>query len=240
MKRGNSQTETGKEAFFGTNMQRRQFIQLSGASALTIGVISCKKDEDTNDGKPYVNTDNTIDFKDDNGLFNYIYALEQLEAAFYIKVAEKFPAAFTPAQQLLFNEIKLHEITHREFFKRFLNTIGIANLEVDFSSIDFNDATAVLTAAKTFEDLGVAAYNDALTRARAEYSLTILSQLVSIEARHAAFVGSQLNAAGFANLNELSALGADVSNGLDVSLAPAQVLVQATKYIKTKLNVINL
>lgn len=240
MTRGNSEAEAGKETFLGGGLQRRQFLQFAGASAIAVGVLGCKKDKSAGLEAPYVNTDNTIDFKDDAGLLNYIYALEQLEAAFYIKVAESFPAGFTPTQVLFFTDIKLHEIAHREFFKRVLGGAAIGSLEVDFSTINFSDVTAVLTAAKTFEDLGVAAYNDVILRCKNDYNLILFSQLATVEARHAAYVRSQTDALSFADFGGLSPLGADATNALDVTLAPGKVLEQALKYIKTKLNVINL
>lgn len=240
MTKNNSEAIAGKDSFSTSSIKRRQFLQFAGASAaLTVGLIGCKKEE-TTISTPYTNTDNTIDFKDDAGLLNYIYALEQLEAAFYIKVAASFPPTFLAQQKMLFNDIRLHEIAHREFFKKFLGAVGLGTLEFDFSSIDFADATAVLNAAKTFEDLGVAAYNDAVVKCKNDYNLIILSQIATVEARHAAYVRSQVSTLSFADLTELAPLGADAANALDVTLTPGKVLEQASKYIKTKLNVINL
>lgn len=240
MTKNNSEAIAEKDSFSISNMQRRQFLQFAGAStALTMGLISCKKEE-IPATTPYINIDNTIDFKDDTGLLNYIYALEQIEAAFYVKATASLPASFTPTQVLFFNDIKLHEIAHREFFKRFLGVAAIGVLEIDFSGIDFTDATAVLNAAKTFEDLGIAAYNDAIVRCKNDYNLILLSQVATVEARHAAYVRSQVSALSFADLTELAPLGADATSALDVILAPGKVLEQASKYIKTKLNIINL
>lgn len=235
----NSESLIEKDSF-SVNLKRRQFLQFAGVSALAVGTIGCKKEKTDEIVAPYVNSDNTIDFKDDVGLLNYIYALEQLEAAFYIKAAESLPATFTPTQALFFNDIKLHEIAHREFFKRMLSTAAIGTLTFDFSGVNFADAVSVFTTAKTFEDLGVAAYNDAIVRCKNDYNLILLSQVATVEARHAAYVRSQVDAIGFSDLNELAALGADATNALDVNLAPGKVLEQALKYIKTKLNIINL
>ncbi len=235
----NSESLIEKDSF-SVNLKRRQFLQFAGVSALAMGTVGCKKEKTDGIEAPYVNTDNTIDFKDDVGLLNYIYALEQLEAAFYTKAAESLPATFSPTQVLFFNDIKLHEIAHREFFKRILSTAAIGSLEFDFSSVNFADANSVFITAKTFEDLGVAAYNDAIVRCKNDYNLILLSQMATVEARHAAYVRSQVDALSFSDLIELAALGADVTNALDVSLAPGKVLDQASKYIKTKLHIINL
>jgi len=220
-------------------LQRRSFLQLTGALVLTAGAAACKKTGELSGG-PQLNDGSTLDFKDDTGIVNFIYALEQLEAEFYIKVNEAYPTAFSTTQISFFKDIRLHEIAHREFYKSFLGAAGIGKLEFDLSSVNFTDASAVLTTAKTFEDLGVAAYNGALMRAQQSYTLTILSQVSSVEARHAAWLRGQIVANDFADLNDLSYLGADATNGLDAVLAPDKVLAQAAKYIKTQLKVINL
>ena len=239
MEISNYETAARKTSFSAGKFQRRHFLKFTGAVVLTTGVLSCKKNESLS-SKPQINDGSTIDFKDDTGIFNYIYVLEQLEAAFYVKVSAAYPTAFTATQISFFNDIGLHEIAHREFLKDFLVEAGIGNLDFDFSSIDFTNATAVLTAAKTFEDLGVAAYNGVLTRAQQSFTITILSQIVSVEARHAAWVRGQVITNDFADLNALSALGAVEANGLDAALTPDKVLPQLSKYINTQLKVINL
>jgi hypothetical protein len=220
-------------------VQRRQFLQFAGASALAVGIVGCKK-ETYEAGTPNANDGITVDFKSDTGLLNFIYALEQLEAAFYSKVAESVPATFSTVQQTYLSEIKLHEITHREFFKRYLGIAGIKTLEFDFSSIDFTTKDGVLTAAKTFEDLGVAAYNGVIAASKELATIVLAGQISSIEARHAAWIRNQIVANSASDLNELNNLGAVAADGLDALLTPAKVLDQASKYIKTKLTIINL
>jgi hypothetical protein len=239
MTRGHSETEAQKEILLRGKIQRRAFFQYAGMAMIATTAISCKEAV-PEPSSPYVNTDYTIDLKNDTGLMNYIYVLEQLEAAFYTKAAQNLAAGFSPAQSVFFTDIKWHEIAHAEFFKTLLGPAGIATLEFDFSSIDFSNVTAVLTTAKTLEDLGLAAYNGAIEKAKESYCLIILSQIVSVEARHAAWIATQLEPSSFANLTELNALGADAAKGLDVALSPDKVLAQVGKYIKTKLNVINL
>ena len=218
-------------------LQRRSFLQYAGAGAAIVALTAagCKKDRDVN-----VNMGTTLDFKDDFGVLNYAYALEQLEAAFYTKVASAPPTTFTAAQKAYFQDIQYHELAHREFFKRALSTAAIGSLEVDFSSIDFTSASSVLGAAKTFEDLGVAAYNGAGVRIKSDAYLVIAGQIVSVEARHAAWVRDQISNGSFSDLSSLTALGADNATGLDGSLTPDKVLALAAPFIKTKINVINL
>jgi hypothetical protein len=182
----------------------------------------------------------TLDFKDDFGVLNYAYALEQLEAAFYIQVASAPPSDFTAAQKAYFQDIQFHEIAHREYFKKALSTAAIGSLEVDFSSIDFTSKTSVLGAAMAFEDLGVAAYNGAGVRLKDTNYLLAAGKIVSVEARHASYIRDLVSYGSFADLTTLTALGANNAGGLDAALTPDKVLPIAGKYVKTKINVINL
>jgi len=232
----------GQSVFLNGKLRRRHFLQFAGASALITGVLGCNKPEDPIFDKPLVNTDNTIDFNDakDIGLINYIYVVQQIEAAFYVKMIAALPASLSDMQIRFLNDIKTHEIIHREFFKQWLGAYAISSLDIDLSSINFNDLTAVFTAAKNLEDISVAAFNGVMAKAKNQYVLTVFCQLASVEARHTAWFSEQLAVNGFADLAKLAPLGADAIAGFDVTLTPAQVLDGIGKFHKTKLNVINL
>ncbi len=213
-------------------LQRRSFLQYAGAGAAIVALTAagCKKDRN-------INTDFgvTLDFKDDFGVLNYAYALEQLEAAFYIQVASTPPSSFSAAEKAYFQDIQYHEIAHREFFKNALGSAAIGSLAVDFSSINFTDRASVLATAMAFEDLGVGAYNGAGVRLKNTTYLLAAGKIVSVEARHAAYVRDLISNGTFATAPQVT-----TSNGLDMALAPTTVLEAAKKYIKTKINVINL
>ncbi|TBO40623.1 ferritin-like domain-containing protein [Pedobacter kyonggii] len=234
-----TKNELQEKSLFDKTVGRRSFLQYAGAGAAGIALVAagCKKD------RGYENPmmgGATLDFKNDFGVLNYAYALEQLEAAFYVKVASAPPASFTAAQKAYFQDIQFHEIAHREFFKAALSTAAIGSLEVDFSSIDFTSSTSVLGTAMAFEDLGVAAYNGAGPRLKSATFLLLAGKIVSVEARHAAYVRDLISNGTFADLNSLAPLGANNAGGLDAALTPDKVLAIAGKYIKTKINVINL
>lgn len=233
----NHETSPKETDILDARLQRRAFLQYAGAGAAVVALVAagCKKDR-----SPSMSFGATLDFKDDFGVLNYAYALEQLEAAFYIKVASNPPSSFTTAQKNYFQDVQFHEIAHREFLKKVLGTAAIGSLDVDFSSINFSDATSVLAAAKAFEDLGVAAYNGAGVRLKTDAYLVAAGQIVSVEARHAAWVRDQISNGSFADLTSLTSLGANVAGGLDGALTPDKVLAVAGTYIKTKINVINL
>ncbi|WP_344851308.1 ferritin-like domain-containing protein [Pedobacter jeongneungensis] len=235
-----TKNELQEKSLFDKTVGRRSFLQYAGAGAAGIALVAagCKKDRGYEN--PTMNGGATLDFKDDFGVLNYAYALEQLEAAFYVKVASAPPSSFTAAQKAYFQDIQFHEIAHREFFKAALSTAAIGSLEVDFSSIDFTSASSVLATAMAFEDLGVSAYNGAGSRIKNATYLLLAGKIVSVEARHAAYVRDLISNGTFADLNSLTSLGADNAKGLDAALTPDKVLAVAGKYIKTKINVINL
>ncbi len=168
----------------------------------------------------------------DVGILNYAYALEQLEAAFYSKVMESPYGGMADAEAEILKEIRDHEIAHREFFKEALGSNAIAGLEVDFSMIDFTSRTAVLETARTFEDLGVSAYNGAGALLEKVDYLAAAGRIVSVEARHAATIRDLLNPFSVAFA------GPDVvdDNGLDVVRKPSEVLPLAAPFIATEVS----
>jgi hypothetical protein len=162
----------------------------------------------------------------DTGVLNYAYALEQLEAAFYTQVVGSFYAAATTDEQTLLTDIKNHEVIHRDFLKGALGSAAIADLAVDFTSINFTDRSSVLGAAKAFEDLGVSAYNGAGKLLTNPDYLLLAGKIVSVEARHAAAIRDLLVPNSFA--------GPDVvQNALDQAKSPDDVLATADPYITT-------
>jgi hypothetical protein len=211
-------------------LNRRNFLRYAGIGG-TAGVLAgsallgCNKD-DNNNG---VNLGSG-----DTGILNYAYALEQLEAAFYIQVMASPYSGMSAAETGYLTDIRDHEIAHREFFKTALGANAIPSLEVDFSSINFSSRASVLAASKSFEDLGVSAYNGAGKLIVDANYLLIAGKIVSVEARHAALIRELLNANSFAAPDVV-----DV-NGFDKARMPSEVLSIASTYIKTKINASNL
>ena len=170
----------------------------------------------------------------DVGILNYAYALEQLEAAFYTQVTKTPYANMASGDTAILNGIRDHEIAHRDFFKAALKKNAIPALEVDFTKIDFNSRDSVLTTARTFEDLGVAAYNGAGQLLEKGEYLLLAGKIVSVEARHATAIRYLIGMKGANNANAGSN-SIDVVNekGLDQALKPAEVLQAAGPFVKT-------
>lgn len=210
-------------------LSRRKFLSFAGLGLLTATVaFSCKKDN------PVLNGQDIDLGGGDTGILNYAYALEQIEAAFYYSVMYNPFAGMTAAEQQMLNDIKMHEIAHREFLKNALGSKAIPDLTIRFDGIDFASRDSVLGAAKAFEDLGVAAYNGAGKLIQDGNYLLLAGKIVSVEARHAAYIRDLISNGSFADNSVID------SNGLEMSKPPAEVLSIAGKFVKDRINASNL
>ncbi len=214
---------------------RRKFLHWSGVT-LAVVAIGCSDDDDdggTGPGDGEVNLGTG-----DTGVLNYAYALEQLEAAFYTQVlAGAYYGGASLAEQTILSDIKNHEVIHRDFLKAALGGSAIADLTVDFSTVNFADRASVLGTAKIFEDLGVSAYNGAGQLLADANNLLTAGKIVSVEARHAAAIRDLLvpkssGAGSFAGDDTV-----DPTTGLEIpERAPTAVLTAADPYITTTIN----
>lgn len=211
--------------------QRRNMLKFFGVSAAVITIGSSCGDDNDDDNI----SNNAVNLgSGDFGVLNYAYALEQLEAAYYLRVTSNLSAisGLTAIESAYLVDIKDHEVAHREFFKAALGSNAIPALEVDFSSVNFADRTSVLSTAKAFEDLGVTAYNGAGKLLVDINFLALAGKIVSVEGRHAAIIADMLSPNTFANTTD--------AMGLDGARTPPQVLAIAAPFIKTKINASNL
>ena len=197
---------------------------MGAGTALMVTAAACRKDhhQDNDEG---VNLGSG-----DIGILNYAYALEQLEAAFYIRVIATPYGKINDMEMSYLTDVRDHEIAHREFFKAALGSSAIQKIEVDFSAVDFRDRRSVLATAKAFEDLGVTAYNGAGKLITNPAYLTLAGKIVSVEARHAALIRDLITPGSFADMTAVNAMG------LDGERSPNEVLSIAGAFLKTKLN----
>ena len=223
-------------------MHRRRFLGILGGSASVIAVAAaCNNNDDDNatpDDAAFIEADGTLNLgRGDVGILNYAFALEQLEAAFYTKVVTDSTSAFSAVELSLLTDIRDHEIAHVQFLKAALGTKGIpeGTLAVNFSAITFTDRASVLGTAQAFEDLGVSAYNGAGKLLVSPDYLLVAGKIVSVEARHAAFIRDMISYGSFA-----AAPTIDAVSGLDAINTPTTVLATAQAYLTTKVSGANL
>lgn len=210
---------------------RRKFLRYAGLGGAAATVLAgCTKAISN-----YKGDGNGPTFKvtlpgGDTGILNFAYALEQLEAAFYTLVVAD-PYENIPSLELSrLTDIRDHEIAHREFFKTALGKDAISPLDFNFSKVDFASRDSVLATAKTFEDIGVSAYNGAGSLLTNPDYLEIAGKIVSVEARHAAYLRNLIQPGSFADLTVVN------NNGLDMDRTPAQVLALAQAFITEQLD----
>ncbi|SHM91936.1 Ferritin-like domain-containing protein [Cyclobacterium lianum] len=223
---------------FRLNGSRRSFIKYGGATLAASGLLisGCEHLEqilpDKGKGKPEGHPRPVNLGSGDTGILNYAYALEQLEAAFYIEVVNMPYNGIPEEEMVIMEDLRKHEVAHRDFLKAALGDKAIISLSFDFSSVDFSNRQSVLSTAKTFEDLGVAAYNGAGRLFESTDLLLIAGKIVSVEGRHAAAIRSVLDE------DSRSFAGSDVidGDGLDRAFKPEKVLEAASPFILNKIN----
>ncbi|HEX6982940.1 MAG TPA: ferritin-like domain-containing protein [Balneolaceae bacterium] len=218
-------------------ISRKNFFKYAGASAVTavaVGLYGCDESPvmTQTEGKPGTGPSSKADTVDlgsgDIGILNYAYALEQLEAAFYIQVLENAYSNMSADEGSVLEDLRSHEIAHRDFYNAELGSSAIPPLEVDFSSIDFSDRAMVLQTARTFEDLGVSAYNGAAHLIQDPKKLLVAGKIVSVEARHAAAIRDLIGTMEDDNIID--------ENGLDVVRSPGNVLSIVDPYVVTEID----
>jgi len=217
---------------------RRKFLMYSGvtAAATSLFLTGCNDLDDLipnqGKGKPGGPARPVNLGRGDIGILNYAYVLEQLEAAFYTLVVASPYANISQTEAVIMQDLKNHEVVHRDFLKAALGNSAIGTLTFDFSSVNFSSRDSVLATAKVFEDLGVAAYNGAGKLLQSPDLLLIAGKIVSVEGRHAAAIRSILDS------DPQSFAGNDIidANGLDRAFEPEMVLEAASPFIVNKIN----
>ena len=221
-------------------LDRRNFLsKMMGAAAITAVAASCTKsitgaDEMQADmlsqSKAGLSSGTVYLGYSDYAVLNYAYILEQLEAQFYTMVTENYFSGATDWQKKRLAQIRDHEIAHREFFKTALGKYAVPSIKFNLNSIDFTSGTSVLGTAQAFEDLGVSAYNGAGKYIKNPDYLTVAGKIVSVEARHAAYIRDLVNPGSFADATVIS------SQGLDKASSPRQVIPNLLPYLPVKLD----
>ena len=228
---------------------RRKFLKVGGLALVGSGLLlACDDDEEMMgeddggmEGDDGGGDGGVFDLGGgDRGVLNYAYALEQLEAAFYTNVLNgTYWSGAGAMEKKILQDLYNHEVNHREFFKAALNAtfsaelVLPANLEFDFSTVDFNSRDSVLATAQLLEDTGVSAYNGAGKIIQTGAYLVIAGKIVSVEARHAAairsIIGGDMDDFAFFAGDDV----VDPATGLDAALDPSVVIGAAGGFFIT-------
>ncbi|MDQ2794620.1 MAG: ferritin-like domain-containing protein [Bacteroidota bacterium] len=225
-----------------TPIKRRSFFMYAGATAGATALVLAGCSKDSPNPGPNLPTGNSTTSSGaislgsgDVGVLNYAYALEQLEAHFYSQVVALSATVLSTTEYAYFQQVAKHEAIHRDFFKAALTrdagTQVLRGLTPKYPAGTFTDKPTLLNTAKAFEDLGVAAYNGAGKLLKSADYLLLAGKIVSVEARHAAYVRDLISNGSFAADDQVDAI-----SGLDKSMTPVAVLTTAQTFITEMLD----
>lgn len=214
-----------------SGISRKDFLKYSGAAGAavaTLGLIGCEDDPiDTEEGIVVLPGG-------DFGVLNYAYALEQLEAAFYIRVVANPFDGMSAEEGAVLEDVRDHEVAHRAFYNAALGEKAIPALTPNFSAVDFSSRASVLGTALTFENVGVSAYNGAGALLDNVTFLVVAGKIVSVEARHSAAISDLVRPNVGVAGNQL--IGGDSpiinANGLDLARPVGRVLEIVDPFIE--------
>ncbi len=120
----------------------------------------------------------------DVAILNFALLLEYLESSFYVEAVQRGALS---GETLTFAKIvRDHELAHVDYLKKALGSKAMAKPGFDFKNTTADQATFQATAV-TLEDTGVAAY-DGQGANLTKKTLAAAAQIVSVEARHAAWM----------------------------------------------------
>lgn len=207
---------------------RRRFLAwvgIAGGALLLPGVFSACGDPDdiTRPGGGAFR----LDLSSDAGLLNYLYALEQADAAFYT-AALTSPGwgSLDGGEQEVFSDLQKHEEIHRALLGHLLGSAAIPPITFRTSTLASMTASAdaLLASSRLLEDTGVSAYDGVGQYLSAASNLVLVRKIASVEARHAAAIRDMVDQRS-GGAGRFFA-GDDIvdSSGLDTTAEPDAVL----------------
>ena len=129
-------------------------------------------------------------------ILNFALLLEYLESEFYVQAVAN--NALQPKVLAFARTVRDHELAHVEFLDKALGSKAIGKPTFDFGDT-VKDNWKFLATATVLEDTGVTAYDGQGTRLT-KNTLAAAATIVSVEARHAAWVRQIMyGAAGYGN-----------------------------------------
>lgn len=193
----------------GYDVSRRQFFKLTGGIAgLGLFYSACH---------PLSSPTNIYLGSGDTALLNFIYIMQQIEAAFYIQAVATPYYGMDHLELLAITDVRDQEIAHREYLKKLLGKDAVTTISADFSSVTFHDRASVTAKAAELEDIVISGLNSALNLFTNKAYALALSKMSSVEARHSAY---------FRDLNSWNSFADTVvdDKGLDQAVPPRTAL----------------
>lgn len=139
----------------------------------------------------------------DFDVLNYALTLEFLERKFYqeclskFNVQDFFDAGFHPSFSKQLHQIALDEQTHVDFLSGAIIAAGGKPVNEATYNFPLPDARSCVTLASVLEGVGVSAYLGAAASILEKRFLTAAGSILTIEARHSAFIRAHLHQSPF-------------------------------------------
>ncbi len=217
-------SSAAKEVTQKKGLSRRKFLGYAGGVAGAALVLdACKKEDD-----PVIADSGAIDLGTrDEGVLNYLFVLQQIEAAFYIKLVGNGYSYMSGPERELFTEIRDQEIAHREFLRNYLQNNGTV-VEVDLDPVTFSDRNSVLENGEFIENIVTGAMIEAGRLVVTPHNIELVAKMASVEARHATTMSNLRSTGNF--------FGPVDASGSEPGMLPSNVITTMNKFLKTKVS----
>ncbi len=194
-------------------LPRRAFLRYAGAASAGAALLlaGCKdtSDDPTNNTATANPNGESVGLgSGDVALINLIQAGKQLSVELFRQLLlTPNNLSLTPSELGLLTAIRDQQRVQRDTLKAAANTnrtgtsaLNIKDLPVDFASLTLNERTAALTAALSHLNTLVAGAAGGLRYASGGRTMTLLGQILSVDARHAATVARMLPTAALTDV----------------------------------------
>jgi len=160
----------------------------------------------------------------DQALLNFLYIIQQVEAAFYTQAVATPYYNITHLEYLALQDVRDQEITHREFLKTLLAEKAVTKISPDLSAVTFADRSSTLKYAAIIEDIAVSGLCGSLHLFQNTAYAYTFSKMVSVEARQSAYFRDALAANSFGD-TVIDAQGRDQAQSPSVVMSGLQAFI---------------
>jgi hypothetical protein len=174
---------------------------------------------------------------------NFASMLQQLQYQYYatsFAVYQGYVGA-TALEFTVIQRLWTHHSGVRTLFRRATPDPVTTDMQFEFSNVDFSNRTQVLEYAIKLEDIATAAMHGILRHAPDDATLTLLSKIASVEARHSATLRDlvDIGAGKAASAARTGFAGDDVVSptmGTNALLTPAQAIALLRPHFVTNVS----
>jgi rubrerythrin len=139
--------------------------------------------------QPVVKSETSEELATDIGILNYALILEHLEATFYQQGVEMFSKSLTKRYSRIL-DIRDQEAIHVETLTTVITALGGSPVPACKYDFGYKTKAEFLDVALALESVGVSAYTGAAYKITNGSLLTAAASIVTVEARHAAWLNS--------------------------------------------------